>query len=1466
MRASVVDSQLSGKLSRRWFVERLVELLGESFDDITALDDNENLLGCGLDSIRLMSLLASINRAGHALTFVDLARNPSLAAWRELVAKAPARGGEVEAREAEARDDRENAGRNTDIVVDIHAPFELSAVQQAYWLGRGDEQVLGNVACHIFIEFSSRAIDAERLEAACRLVRRRHPMLRARFEAGRQQIVDEPDVPVFDHRDWRGDTPEAAEAAWAELLARRSHERLAVEHGQVFLAGLAAMPDGSDRVWLSLDLLAADVDSVRLVMKEIGLAYADPASLPAEPSTSFPAYLARRERRSRAARDAARAYWLERLPQLSGAPMLPLSCAPETIRAPRFVRRAFTLSHSELERLGQAAARHGVTLSSVFGSAFSLVLARWSAQDAFLLNVPLFDRHGDEADLAAMVADFTTLLLVECRVEPAACFVDAVRRFQLDMHDAIAHAAYPALEVLRDARRVGMPRAAPVVFSNNLGSGTFVPDEFRRIFGDLHDMISQTPQVWLDHQLYRVTDGALLAWDSVDGLFAPGVIDAMFGAYLELVQGLCDRDWQSPAVLPLPLDQQRRRDAANSVAFSSVPRTLHHDAFRQAQRQPDAIALRHGERVVTRGELAARALAIAGGLKAAGVGLGDAVEISLPRGPGQIASALGVLALGACYVPLDIGQPVARKALIERAAGVKAVIGATAAIDGLCCLDIARLSEADPLPAPLAVSPRHTAYVIYTSGSTGMPKGVEMSHGAAMHTVDAVARCVGLTADDRLLAVSALDFDLSVFDLFGVLGAGGSLVIPEQDEARDARRWIELLARHAVTVWNSAPALLEMALAAHRAGDGFCGVRAVLLSGDWIGIDLPARLRAHAGTHCAVYALGGATEAGIWSNLQTVGTTVPRYWRSIPYGAPLPGQAYRVVDGHGHDIPDHVVGELLIGGGSLARGYRNDPELTARRFESTPHGRWYHTGDRGRYWSDGTLELLGRTDQQVKIRGYRVELGEIEAALAEHPDVESACAAVSQGEIARVIATLVPAAAQPQDGGAQAAEIAPASLPDTAVAEVAVTGFVLTELLARPEPAVPAALRARWSAWLADARATAPMAPMTLDDALSRLGWSREALAGLVPALLDLIGDAAGAQRLLLDARLAPQSMALQLPGGRLAITQIGRALARQIAAGKPSSVAVLDVRGGQMLTPGLAMLDDPGVRTTLFDPSAGLLREAAARFTRSTPVLQPLEGGLLPLRHLGQFDCVVSFAAAHTHDSLDDLFWQSAMLLAEGGCLMLADLMRDSPLRQISAGLFSEAAPRFASWGEVSAAAQRHGFALAPDSWHDPAFLMIVAQAGGTKLTEPRLAEWLRDRLPEAMRPEPIWCRRCWPLNANGKIDRRAISDAMWRAGDESRSSSTAFVPANEREVSLLTCWEQALGHPNNAREASFFSLGGDSLLATRFIARLHERLGVRIGMAEFYQRPTLSGLAARLAASAESGPDGAGLEEGVL
>ena len=201
------------------------------------------------------------------------------------------------------------------------------------------------------------------------------------------------------------------------------------------------------------------------------------------------------------------------------------------------------------------------------------------------------------------------------------------------------------------------------------------------------------------------------------------------------------------------------------------------------------------------------------------------------------------------------------------------------------------------------------------------------------------------------------------------------------------------------------PILLDMLLIIGGENEPPGELRLVLVSGDWVGLDLPGRLAAQR-PGCRFIALGGATEASIWSNFFEVDQQVPETWRSIPYGHPLRNQRFRVVDVHGRDCPDWVPGELWIGGLGVARGYCGAPELTSRRFIDGDV-RWYRTGDMGRYWPDGTLEFLGRTDNQVKIRGHRIELAEIEAALQSHSDVRKAVAISLDG---RLCAAVVPEA------------------------------------------------------------------------------------------------------------------------------------------------------------------------------------------------------------------------------------------------------------------------------------------------------------------------------------------------------------------------------------------------------------------------------------------------------------------------
>jgi amino acid adenylation domain-containing protein len=552
---------------------------------------------------------------------------------------------------------------------------------------------------------------------------------------------------------------------------------------------------------------------------------------------------------------------------------------------------------------------------------------------------------------------------------------------------------------------------APVVFTSVVGMGELFGPEVRRCFGTPTWTSSQTPQVWLDHQVTEQDGGLLFNWDVVEELFEAGVVDAMFHAYRHLLDWLVDPacSWDGPVPPLLPRTQAVVREAVNATAAPLPAGLLHDDFFVRAAASPDAVGVAWGERDRrTYGELRDGALRIGALLERHGVRPGDAVAVTLPRGPDQIAAVLGVLAAGAAYVPVGPDQPPRRRAeayASARAAVVLTEFGAAPEwTGGAEAVPVHHARGVAPLPAPLRVPAESLAYVIFTSGSTGAPKGVEISHRAALNTIDDVNSRFGVGAGDAVLAVSALDFDLSVYDIFGLLSAGGTVVVPDEADRREARRWGELVRRWKVTVWNSVPALLDMLLVAAGRPEA-PSLRLALVSGDWVGLDLPPRLAA-ACPAARFVALGGATEAAIWSNSFEV-EAVPPHWRSIPYGRPLRNQAYRVADLRGRDCPDWVPGELWIGGAGLADGYRGDPARTAERFVTHEGRRWYRTGDLGRYWPDATLEFLGRRDLQVKVRGHRVELGEIEAALRSHPDVGAAAAAVTGGPARRIAAAVV---------------------------------------------------------------------------------------------------------------------------------------------------------------------------------------------------------------------------------------------------------------------------------------------------------------------------------------------------------------------------------------------------------------------------------------------------------------------------
>ncbi|HZF11551.1 MAG TPA: MupA/Atu3671 family FMN-dependent luciferase-like monooxygenase [Thermoanaerobaculia bacterium] len=324
--------------------------------------------------------------------------------------------------------------------------------------------------------------------------------------------------------------------------------------------------------------------------------------------------------------------------------------------------------------------------------------------------------------------------------------------------------------------------------------------------------------------------------------------------------------------------------------------------------------------------------------------------------------------------------------------------------------------DRSPAERPALPFADDVAYIMFTSGSTGLPKGVAVRHGPVVNLIEWLNEACGIGADDRVLFVTSLCFDLSVYDIFGLLAAGGTVHLVAEPELRDPQRLAELLCQAEITLWDSAPAALQQLVPFFPPPGTTLGqerLRRVLLSGDWIPVALPDQVR-RSFPSARVLALGGATEAAIWSNFFPVGEVDPR-WTSIPYGRPTRDARYHVLDRDLAPCPIGFPGDLYIGGFCLATAY-SDPAQTADRFIPDPLGaetgaRVYRTGDRARYLPDGNLEFLGRSDQQVKIRGYRIEQGEIQAVLAAHPELSDAVVLVREDTPGdrRLVAYVVPA-------------------------------------------------------------------------------------------------------------------------------------------------------------------------------------------------------------------------------------------------------------------------------------------------------------------------------------------------------------------------------------------------------------------------------------------------------------------------
>jgi amino acid adenylation domain-containing protein len=971
--------------------------------------------------------------------------SPERRALLELLLKEKSQAQAQEKKSAEAP---KRPSRNAIPRREAGVPAVLSLAQERLWFL--DQLNPGNPAYSVpaVVRLSGR-LDVATLTRALGEVMRRHETLRTSFAAGQgrpAQVIDpsfSTSLPLIDLA-WLPDS--ARHGRIEEIAAACTRAAFDLGRGPLFRMVLLRLSGQEHVAVLAIHHIISDQWSINILVQELGLLYGAflagrPSPLP-EPEIQYADFAAwQRDWLRRTSLEKDIEFWKGALAGAPGALDLPTDRPRPPVQSFWGAKQFIAFPAALTADVKSLARREGASLFMLLLAGLYTLLFRTTSQDDIVVGTPVANRNRPE--LEGVIGPLLNTLLLRGDLAGNPTFRELLARVRDMTVEAFQHQDLPFEKLLEELQPERTMSRNPL-FQVTFVLQTAPRGELRApglIFAPL-DIDAGTVQLDLTLQLVETPQG-LSGWLEYDtDLFHAPTIDRQIGHLRNLLEGVARDPGLRLRELPLlaPAELHQVVSGWNDTdAGYERELTMHRLFERQVERTPDALAAEMGEDRLTYAELNHRANQLAHLLIGMGIDHGRPVGLHLGRGLHDLVALLGILKAGGAYVPIDVGQPLARIDAIVRTAGIDTLVtegvrsetvhGLAGALRQVVWMDEAAPAEEMPGirswrpsdaasrpttdPAP-RVDSETLAYVIFTSGSTGTPKGVMVRHRPVINLIEWVNRTFEVGPGDRVLFITALSFDLSVYDVFGILAAGGTIRMASEAELREPEALVRILVEEPITFWDSAPAALQQLVPflppAPVAGSR---LRLVFQSGDWIPVTLPDRVRT-AFPGARVISLGGATEATVWSNWFPV-REVPRWWVSIPYGRPIQNARYYVLDAELRPLPAGAPGDLYIGGECLSSGYLGRPDGTADQympdpFHEEPGTRFYRTGDQARFWGDGTLEFLGRRDHQVKIRGYRIELGEIQAALTQHPEVrEAAVLAVdAAGGDKRLVAWFAP--------------------------------------------------------------------------------------------------------------------------------------------------------------------------------------------------------------------------------------------------------------------------------------------------------------------------------------------------------------------------------------------------------------------------------------------------------------------------
>lgn len=641
------------------------------------------------------------------------------------------------------------------------------------------------------------------------------------------------------------------------------------------------------------------------------------------------------------------------------------------------------------------------SIFSALLTVFQVLLYRYTGQNEIIMGTPPIEPNFLQIDSYLDVVD--NIVLLPLQLNSKSSFELLVSNLQKILEIQVKQNQPLNVELAKILAQSAENKALYQVFFELQQ----ISDEPLEEHNSLRDSIGQILNLDLALKVIAQPKGLSCVFTYNSNLFAADTIARMIGHFQVLLESMLAYPKQEVVRLPLLTPEESQQIIVNwNNTQADYPQNLCiHELFElQVAKTPQAIALIFEEEQLTYQELNQRANQLAHYLRDIGVKSEVLVGICIERSVEMVVSILAVLKAGGAYVPLDPSYPSNRISYMLEDAQVAVLLTQK-------CLKLELAQKPSPRAAQVVyweqvtsaiapennqnltdtVTPSNLAYVIYTSGSTGKPKGVQIEHCTAVNLLTSITREPGINANDTLLAVTTISFDIAVAEIFLPLIVGARLVLVSRQTATDGHRLLQALNQFQVTFMQPTPVSWKILLAA-----GWQGSKnlKMISTGEALSKELAQQLENKGDSLWNLY---GPTETTIWSSVHQVKANQ----ESISIGRPLANVKYYILDSHLMPLPIGVPGELYIGGDCLARGYFNRPELTAERFiadpfSDQPQGRMYKTGDLARYSQDGTVNCLGRLDRQVKIRGFRIEIEEIESAILQYPGVQAAAVVVQE--------------------------------------------------------------------------------------------------------------------------------------------------------------------------------------------------------------------------------------------------------------------------------------------------------------------------------------------------------------------------------------------------------------------------------------------------------------------------------------